>query len=336
MKIRYLLLGLMICVAGAGTINSSGGSFGGQNATPFLIFGHVCCEDGSPCNNPIVNITNACTGVAWCADTISGSDYYQTLLCGANVSLGDLLEFDVTDGTGYNTTTHAVTRDEIDNGGIFGFDLTLLSTMPRIVGFTPAVPVYDTENATRTFGITVDQVVDVTWLINGTEVFDEADVNESYYTNTSAAIGVWNVTAVASNQNGADAQEWVWHVNPPSPPPPSPMLVIYGEVFYENNMPVYAPCVVVTDLNTSRKFVADNRTGSNFYQIMTGASGIHTGDLLLIDASKDGALVGQVNHIVTSNESRSGAIRVDINRGRADLRVFGIPPGPLKRDYSNC
>ncbi len=328
MKIRYLLLGLMMCVAGAGTIDSSGGSFGGQNATPFLIFGHVCCEDGFSCNNPIVNITNACTGVAWCADTISGSDYYQTLLCGANVSLGDLLEFDVTDGAGYNTTTHAVTRDEIDNGGIFGFNLTLLSTIPRIVGFAPPSPVHGTENATRTFGITVDQVVDVTWLINGTEVFDEADVNESYYTNTSAAIGVWNVTAVASNQNGTDAQEWVWHVNPPSPPPPSPMFVIYGEVFYENNMPVYAPCVVVTDLNTSRKFVADNRTGSNFYQIITGASEMRTGDLLRIDASKDGALAGRVNHIVTSNESRSGAIRVDINRGRADLRVVGISTPP--------
>ena len=417
MKIRHLLLGLMICVAGTGAINLSGGFLDDQNTTqltPFLIFGHVLYEGGAPCNSPNVSITNLNTGAAWCADTVSDSNFYQTLLTLADVSAGDVLRWSTTDDTVFNTTNHTVGQSDLDSGGILGFNLTLVSTAPGIRGyapesqindtgdatrrfnitidqvvdvtwlingspfytstsvtdasytytvgigvwnisarasnengtvmqtwtwnvtalsppnitsFIPPSPVSDTENATQTFGIIIDQVVDVTWLINGTEVSDEADVNESSYTNTSASIGVWNVTAIASNQNGTDLQEWTWYVTPYTPPP-SPIFVIYGEVFYEDKTSVDAPCVVVTNLNTSREFVADNRSGSNFYQIITDASEICTGDLLMINASKDGTLTGSVNHTVTSNESRAGAIRVDINRGWADLRVVGIfsPP----------
>ena len=419
MKIRHLLLGLMICVAGTGAIDLSGGFLDDQNKTqltPFLIFGHVWYEEDAPCNSPNVSITNLNSGAAWYADTVSGSNFYQTLLTLADVGAGDLLEFDVTDGVGFNSTNHTVGLGDIESGGIFGFDIILQSIAPGIIGYAPESPVYDienatrrfhitidqvvdvawringspihtngsvtdasctytvgigvwnisanasnengtvmqtwtwnvtalsppkitsftppspvrdTDNATRTFGIKVDQVVDVTWLINGTEVFDEADVNESSYTNTSAALGVWNVTAVVSNQNGTDAQEWTWYVTLYTPPP-SPIFVICGEVFYEDNMPVYAPCVVVTNLNTSREFIADNRSGENFYQIITDASEIQTGDLLMINASKDGVLVGNgsVQHIVTLNESRSGAICVNINRGWADLRVVEISTPP--------
>ena len=78
MKIRHLLLGLMICVAGTGAIGLSGGFLDDQNTTqltPFLIFGHVLYEGGAPCNNPNVSITNLDTGVAWYADTVSDSNF---------------------------------------------------------------------------------------------------------------------------------------------------------------------------------------------------------------------------------------------------------------------
>jgi len=81
MKVWYLLLGLMmLCAAGACTINSSNGYLADQNPTPFLIFGRVLYEGGAPCNNPIVNITNLGTGATWYADKVSDSNYYQTLL----------------------------------------------------------------------------------------------------------------------------------------------------------------------------------------------------------------------------------------------------------------
>ena len=84
---------------------------------------------------------------------------------------------------------------------------------PAITSFTPASPVSDTEEATRMFSITLDQTVNVTWLINGTIVQDtNTSVTTASYTNTSAALGVYNVSAVASNANGTDMQTWVWTI----------------------------------------------------------------------------------------------------------------------------
>jgi outer membrane protein assembly factor BamB len=90
---------------------------------------------------------------------------------------------------------------------------------PGIISYAPvSAAISDTEGATRTFSITVDQTVNVTWLINGTVVKDtEKGVTEASYTNTSAAIGTWNVSAVASNTNGTDMQTWIWTVEAPSP-----------------------------------------------------------------------------------------------------------------------
>ena len=421
MKIRHLLLGLMICVAGTGAIDLSGGYLDDQNTTqltPFLIFGHVLYEGGAPCNSPNVSITNLNTGVAWCADTLSDSNCYQTLLTLADVSAGDVLKWSVTDGAVLDTTNHTVGQSDLESGGIFDFGVILQSIAPRIIGYAPESPVYDTgdatrrfnvtidqvvdvtwlvnsspaqtnwsmtdasythanvavgvwnvsarasngngtsmqewvwyvtklpppnitsfapklpvvrdtENMARTFGITVDQMVNVTWLINGSQVQANASVTDASYTNRGVGIGVRNVSTIVTNQNGTDSQEWTWYVTPYTPPP-SPIFVIYGEVFYEDNAPVYAPCVVVTNLNTSREFVADNRSGENFYQIITDASEMQTGDLLMINAIKDGVLVGngRVEHIVMLNESRSGAIGVDINQGWADLQVAEISTPP--------
>ena len=134
MKIRHLLLGLMICVAGTGAIDLSGGFLDDQNKTqltPFLIFGHVWYEEDAPCNSPNVSITNLNTGAAWYADTVSDSNFYQTLLTLADVGAGDLLEFDVTDGVGFNSTNHTVGLGDIESGGIFDFNITF-GTEPDI------------------------------------------------------------------------------------------------------------------------------------------------------------------------------------------------------------
>ncbi|MDY6959404.1 MAG: NosD domain-containing protein, partial [Halobacteriota archaeon] len=83
---------------------------------------------------------------------------------------------------------------------------------PNITSYAPESPVNDTEGATRTFNITIDQVVNVSWLINGTEVQTNTSATEAYYTNTSAVSGIWNVSAIATNPNGTDMQMWIWNV----------------------------------------------------------------------------------------------------------------------------
>jgi len=86
-------------------------------------------------------------------------------------------------------------------------------TPPNITSFAPSSPVSDTEGATRTFNVTADQTANVVWLINGTIVQDaNTSVTTASYTNTSAALGVRNVSAVVSNANGTIVQTWIWNV----------------------------------------------------------------------------------------------------------------------------
>lgn len=85
---------------------------------------------------------------------------------------------------------------------------------PVITTYTPESPVSDTEGATRVFNITTEQTVDVTWMINGTQVQTNESVTVASYTNTSAVVGCWNVSAIVSNENGTDMRMWIWNVEP--------------------------------------------------------------------------------------------------------------------------
>ena len=90
---------------------------------------------------------------------------------------------------------------------------TLPYDVPNITSFAPTSPVSDHARESRTFNITIDQVVDVCWLINGTVVQETKGVTEASYMNTSARFGTWNVTATATNANGTAVQAWVWVVS---------------------------------------------------------------------------------------------------------------------------
>lgn len=116
-------------------------------------------------------------------------------------------------GEPYLNTAANVVGVNITSFGVFAPMLHAASPQPpNIMSFAPPAMVSDTEGATRVFSITVDQTVDVTWLINGAVVATVAGVTEANYTNTSAATGVWNVSAVVANVNGTDMQTWTWSI----------------------------------------------------------------------------------------------------------------------------
>ena len=83
---------------------------------------------------------------------------------------------------------------------------------PNITSFAPPTPVSNKEGDTRTFNININQTVNVTWRINGSSVHTNTSITEASYTNTSAVIGYWNVSAIANNVNGSDIQTWWWTV----------------------------------------------------------------------------------------------------------------------------
>ena len=94
---------------------------------------------------------------------------------------------------------------------VYFFNETIIP--PNITSFDPETPVSDETGATRVFNITADQTANVVWLINGTIVQDaNTSVTTASYTNTSAALGVWNVSAVVESANGTIVQTWIWNV----------------------------------------------------------------------------------------------------------------------------
>ena len=116
---------------------------------------------------------------------------------------------------GVNTTENYVYAN-ITSFSIFA-PFGISTAPPVITSFAPPSPVTDTEGATRIFNVTVSQTVNVSWQINGTEVQTNTSVTEASYTNTSAVIGTWNVSALVNNTNGTAIQTWIWTVEAPSP-----------------------------------------------------------------------------------------------------------------------
>ena len=89
-------------------------------------------------------------------------------------------------------------------------------TPPKIISFSPVdIMPTNVEGELRTFGITVDQTVDVRWEINRTFMQINKSVTEAQYT-AKASLGMWNVTAIATNvTTGLSAmQTWIWKVSP--------------------------------------------------------------------------------------------------------------------------
>jgi hypothetical protein len=86
---------------------------------------------------------------------------------------------------------------------------------PEITSYDPDSPVNDVEGVTRTFSITITQTVNVSWQINGTVVQADESVTEASYTNLSAVVGTWNVSAIVNNANGTDMRTWIWNVSSP-------------------------------------------------------------------------------------------------------------------------
>nr|CBH39665.1 hypothetical membrane protein [uncultured archaeon] len=66
----------------------------------------------------------------------------------------------------------------------------------------------------RTFNISINQPADISWQINGTEVQTNESVTDAAYTNISADIGTWNVSAIATNATTglSDMHTWICHV----------------------------------------------------------------------------------------------------------------------------
>lgn len=201
---------------------------------------------------------------------------------------------------------------------MMGFGLTIVQSAPVVIANDVVVSdqsvtitswypnetiINDNEGATRTFNVTINQPVDVSWLINGTEVS-----NYSQYTNTSAVAGYWNVTAYVHNENGTDTHTWWWRVNKP----PKTLIVVCGYVLKPSGEPKLNPDVTITKLNTDENLTVRTHATSNYYRMLTDSNHLRAGDTIRFNVRYGENHTEVVNHNITDEEIKNSGFRQDI------------------------
>jgi PGF-CTERM protein len=167
------------------------------------------------------------------ATGVSGSGYLAKISFNVKGDEGDECVLDIENGFLGNTTAEEIVADWIDATIKIGKKEGEEEEQPP--GITALVPteeaVSSTESESITFEISVDQEVDISWQINGTEVQTDEGVTKAEFTR-SAVAGTWNVSAIATNtETGlASVRTWIWSVTPASTevsegtPTPTPTL----------------------------------------------------------------------------------------------------------------
>jgi hypothetical protein len=96
------------------------------------------------------------------------------------------------------------------NGGI----VMIEEAPPNITPYAPPSPVNDTVCNWRTFNVTANQEVNVSWYLNESLLFTNESTTEANCTMHAEVVGEHNVSAIATNENGMDMQTWNWNVMP--------------------------------------------------------------------------------------------------------------------------
>ena len=151
---------------------------------------------------------------------VSGSGYLAKMTFKVEGDEGDECKLDIDNGLLGNITADEILADWIDAEIKIGKEEGEEEQQPpSITAWEPAEDaVSSTEGESITFEITVDQEVDISWQINGTELQVDEGVTEAAYTNTSAVAGTWNVSAIATNTETrlSTMRTWIWSVTPAS------------------------------------------------------------------------------------------------------------------------
>lgn len=219
---------------------------------------------------------------------------------------------------------------------------------PNITSFAPTSPVYNNVSEQRTFNISVNQTVNVTWYINGTMVQMNTSVIQANYTNTSAVAGTWIVNATVNNTNGTDAIEWVWIVTDNAPPVinfqlPTPQNGSEINVSYINvSVSLSEPGTAILNWNG----VNELGTGTFFYKNKTGLlSGNYTFKVFANDTS--GNLNSTETRIIRVNRSTlhhitqyiniiNATVTTQITLTAPDTNItINIPAGTVAKNVSN-
>jgi tetratricopeptide (TPR) repeat protein len=103
------------------------------------------------------------------------------------------------------------------NGTVIGNATVIVKSAkgqpPNITSYIPKLlEVKDYVQQEQYFEIKVDQIVNVTWDINGMVVKSQDNTDKSKMLNNSQKAGTYNVTVKAQNANGSTQMNWTWNI----------------------------------------------------------------------------------------------------------------------------
>ena len=100
----------------------------------------------------------------------------------------------------------------------------------------------------------------------------------------------------------------------PSDPTPSTPFMVGGYVYDEDGSECNNPTITITNLNTSREWIAETDASSNYYQItLPSCVSIAAGEILQFGAiSLDGSQSSVTEHSVTQDEVEAGGFEYNI------------------------
>jgi hypothetical protein len=191
--------------------------------------GIVCAVRALSINNnppsPISNLTNT-TSITWLNWTWTAppeTDFNHTMVYldgvfQTNVSANYFNATSLEPGTQHVISTRSVDTAGNVNSTWVNQSARTLYPPPNITSFAPPTEVLDVEYVQRTFNISVNQTINVTWRLNGTQVQQNLSIAEANYINLSARAGIYNVSAAAENVNGSTMKTWTWTVQDVTPP----------------------------------------------------------------------------------------------------------------------
>jgi cell division septation protein DedD len=153
------------------------------------------------------------------AEGVNGSGYLAKVGLKATGEGGDKSVLDISDGFLFNNEAEEIEANWIDatvkiEEGEEEVEEEVTPGSPVITGKPAEAAVGNAVGESRIFNATVNQIADISWQINGTEVQTNESVTEAVFTNKSAVIGTWNISAIATNTTTelSDMHTWIWSV----------------------------------------------------------------------------------------------------------------------------
>ncbi|MEA1894932.1 MAG: CARDB domain-containing protein [Euryarchaeota archaeon] len=127
-----------------------------NHTAPFAITGRVTYVNDEPVSNIIVSVMNLNTGENFEVRTNTTSNYYQMPTNSMNVSTGDIIRFNASNGLTSSETVYNITADDIGYGGfVRNLEIEFAEPYPDLKITNCSANVVDPENKTLSITYTV-------------------------------------------------------------------------------------------------------------------------------------------------------------------------------------